>query len=435
MRNADHVAVAGGEGADDLLAVVGAGVVDEDDFVADMQLLERLGQSPVHDRDRLAVLVAGDDGRNAVGLVRAELLRGFPVLVEILERADPFGGFGQAVPQRGARHPAEFGVGLFRRRIPLGDVPAALRHGELGIGGQAEEVFAGCGELADGGLHPGADVERFAEVLRPQVQRRIDESLAGVIDIDEVAGDLGIDEIGVASVQALHDRRRHQTGRILVRAEHRIEPQIGARKSQFLAGVMDDPRRGALGDRVMAVGRERHILARAGGVVAVFGRTAGMDVAMHRPAAQFLDQAGGEIDVSAIDQCHIGFERVGTVGDTVEHGARLHGVEQLGQVVFDQQVAGDDALGRNAFEPPGGRGRGGAEHVGAMAQQDLQQVGADEAAGAEYQDRPLQAGRLVGDAFQTDQRVHYSAASRMRIPAPMLSASSPFSRRWNACEP
>ena len=74
VRDAEHAAVALADRADDLLAVVGARVVDEDDLVVDAERRERVGEPPVHDRDRLAVPVAGDDGRDAVLGVERDLL-------------------------------------------------------------------------------------------------------------------------------------------------------------------------------------------------------------------------------------------------------------------------------------------------------------------------------------------------------------------------
>jgi hypothetical protein len=56
-----HVGVAGDERGQDLLGVVGARVVDEDDLVLDAQLREHGRQPLVHLGDRGGVAVAGDD--------------------------------------------------------------------------------------------------------------------------------------------------------------------------------------------------------------------------------------------------------------------------------------------------------------------------------------------------------------------------------------
>ena len=42
-------------------AIVGASVIHENDLVIDVQLPERVGQPPIHDRYGLFILVAGDN--------------------------------------------------------------------------------------------------------------------------------------------------------------------------------------------------------------------------------------------------------------------------------------------------------------------------------------------------------------------------------------
>ena len=107
MGDADDPFVAAGDGADDLLAVVRAVVVDEDDLVIDLELGKGILQALVHDRDGLVVLVAGDDGRYAVGGVEAELFRGKMVFLRVGEGAVPGDHPAEPLAQRGPRPPAE----------------------------------------------------------------------------------------------------------------------------------------------------------------------------------------------------------------------------------------------------------------------------------------------------------------------------------------
>ena len=62
VRNADHSRILRADFADHLRAVVGTAIVDENDLVINAELVESVGQTSVHDRDRLTVLVTGDDG-------------------------------------------------------------------------------------------------------------------------------------------------------------------------------------------------------------------------------------------------------------------------------------------------------------------------------------------------------------------------------------
>ena len=74
MRDPHDVAVPAGQVPDDLLAVVRAVVVDEDDLVVDLEFSEGLLQPLVHDGDGLGVLVAGHHRGYAAFRVESELL-------------------------------------------------------------------------------------------------------------------------------------------------------------------------------------------------------------------------------------------------------------------------------------------------------------------------------------------------------------------------
>ena len=83
-------------------------------------------------------------------------------------------------------------------------------------------------DLADRGLAAGADVERLAVVGRRQVQRRVDERLGHVVDVDEIARDGRVDELGIGALQAVADHVGDQPRRVLERPVDRVEPQVGA---------------------------------------------------------------------------------------------------------------------------------------------------------------------------------------------------------------
>ena len=73
MRDPAHVPISAAQIADDLLAVVGAVVVDEDDLVVDLELGEGLLQPFVHDGNGLRILVTSHHRGHAALCVQAEL--------------------------------------------------------------------------------------------------------------------------------------------------------------------------------------------------------------------------------------------------------------------------------------------------------------------------------------------------------------------------
>ena len=64
----------------------------------------------------------------------------------------------------------------------------------------AEQLPGDRRNVGDGGLAAAADVEGFAVILLLQVEGGVHEGLDHVVDIDEVAGDVGMDEGGVAAL-------------------------------------------------------------------------------------------------------------------------------------------------------------------------------------------------------------------------------------------
>jgi hypothetical protein len=84
VADADHAPIVAGEPSDDLLRVIGAAVVDENDLVVDVQLAENGAQPLVHDRYGPVVIVTGHDGAHAVLGVEPEALR--RLMVAILVR-------------------------------------------------------------------------------------------------------------------------------------------------------------------------------------------------------------------------------------------------------------------------------------------------------------------------------------------------------------
>ena len=180
----------------------------------------------------------------------------------------------------------------------------------------------------------------------------------------------------------------------------------------------------------MAVGMQRHGFGRARGLVAIFRRTAGMDVTLHLPFLQFLDQPGSQLDICTVDEAGIVLKGVGAIGKAIEHRAGSHRVEQRDQSLIHQQVAGNDSIRRQPFQSPGKRARTGAIDIASILVQQAQQVCADEATGAQHENRPLQMQDLGAEIARGHATAWASAST-----ASTLAGSSPFSARWNACEP
>ena len=88
----------------------------------------------------------------------------------------------------------------------------------------------------------------------------------------------------------------------------------------------------------------------------------------------------------------------------------------------DEQVDQPDVVLGQVFQPPGGRAGGRAVDVLADGEERPHQVGADEAAGAEHEDGPLEPADLLGEqvgrwsAMVRDQAFIAASASAVRNP-------------------
>ncbi len=231
MRDADDPSIRGADGLDHLGAIVGATVIDEDDFVIDADLAEGAGQALVHDRDGLSVFVAGDDrGQAALVVLRGLLGAGLEGLLR--QRTDPLGGPPQSIRQFDGGLPADQGLGPLRIGIPLRQVPGPRRHGAVAGGlGDAEHPTGGLSQICDGRFASGSDIEAFAVQLRLHLAGRHDEGGADIVHMDEIARDIGIDQGRQRPVQGVTHQVRDQPRRILQRAVDRVEPQIDRGKA------------------------------------------------------------------------------------------------------------------------------------------------------------------------------------------------------------
>ena len=206
VRDPDHAPVVPRDGPDHFLGVVGAAVVDEDDFEVDVQLGERRLEPLVHDRDGLAVLVAGDDRLTLCSVSRPNCLddcwyaalSGRPryqsaVRVQAVARS------WCAAASRAARGPC--------RCWRTSPATSQLRSGIVKAGSavDAEQLAGDRRDFADSGLAAGADVERLAVVVRRRFECRVDERLGHVVDVNEVPRNVRADELRVAAVQAVAD--------------------------------------------------------------------------------------------------------------------------------------------------------------------------------------------------------------------------------------
>ena len=109
-------------------AVIGASVIHENDLVVGIQLPKRLGQSPMHDRDGLLVLVARRQSRRCCD-VEAPLAR-----LVIVAKSTPSSersqsdGQPQAASKIGFRGPVEQPLRLSGCCIPIRQVPRSASH-------------------------------------------------------------------------------------------------------------------------------------------------------------------------------------------------------------------------------------------------------------------------------------------------------------------
>ena len=125
---ANDVRVVFAQLANDVRAIVRAAIVDEDDLVIDVELPESIRQSAMHDGDRLLVLVASDDCREApAGNVGVLLGCGGKLL--IAERTHPRRRRPKPVLETDFGVPTKQRLGLAGIRIPVRQVPRPPFHG------------------------------------------------------------------------------------------------------------------------------------------------------------------------------------------------------------------------------------------------------------------------------------------------------------------
>src|SRR5438445_11343550 len=79
------------------LAIIGTPVIDEDDFIIDVELLKDLNEALIHDRDRLGVFVTGNNRRDALILVLDETFRGALIPTLVRQVAIPLCGQGKTI--------------------------------------------------------------------------------------------------------------------------------------------------------------------------------------------------------------------------------------------------------------------------------------------------------------------------------------------------
>jgi hypothetical protein len=356
-----------------------------------MPSAERRGQALVHHRNRLLVLVAGDDGCERAPLARRVLLGGHGD-IGVAQRADPAGGGAQSVGNE------ILVVQPSRRWVLAGSAYQSARsHARPSMLPKrfllnAELLAHERCKLGDGGPCAGADVEVLTVEAGVHHGCGQDEGGAGVVDVHEVARRAGIDERREVPLLGEPDDVRDQAGGVLERPVDRIQPQVDARECLLLADPLQVLGRRHLGHRVVAIGLARAVLAGSGAVQAVLRRGPGMHEGCDAPLQQQLDQVHHRIEVGAIDQVCLVLERIGPVRHAIEDRLRTDGLDQVlgrGMVV---QVAGDDLFVLDVAQPPALLVANHGIDVVAEPAQVPEQVGADEARGAKHQDRAAQGG-------------------------------------------
>ena len=264
VTHPDDAPVAARQFADRFLAPVGAVIVDEDDFVLDLELVKHGTQAVIHDRNRLIILVAGDDCADAVLGIQTELLRRRVEPFLVLQAAIPLRGAGEAVVEVGGRRPSQTIARLGGIREPLAQIPSSIRHGSIDRGCRdTEELARRRGDVSDRRFPATTDVEGFTEIFVTKIEGRGHESLTDIVHVNEITRDLGVDQLGVSPLRPQTDQGRNQPRRILQRPVHRVEPQVRARQSLLFAPVMEQVGTRCFGDRVVAVGRGEIVFARS----------------------------------------------------------------------------------------------------------------------------------------------------------------------------
>src|SRR5207245_2944938 len=152
----------------------------------------------------------------------AEFLTRTLVGASVWKRLIPGDGLGQALREGGLRAPSQTPPSLLWIGVPVCDIPVALRHRERRGLLDVEELTGDLGDLPDGCFGSRSDVERFAVILFSHVKGGVNEGFGAVVDVDEVARDLGIDELRIRALHtALHDRG-DQARRVFEWSIHRV---------------------------------------------------------------------------------------------------------------------------------------------------------------------------------------------------------------------
>ena len=186
----------GRERADRLLGIVGAAVVHEDDLVVDVELCKHALEPLGHDGDRLPVLVAGDDDARRCRRCRARASsrRARTSRRRRAPRTSAPCARSPSSSETSARHPswaaarAGFAYQSLRSQARAGIVENS------GSASSAEFALREVGELADRGLAAAADVEGGSVVIGTQQHRRAQKGAHRIVDVEEIARGVGVDE-------------------------------------------------------------------------------------------------------------------------------------------------------------------------------------------------------------------------------------------------
>ena len=147
-----------------------------------------------------------------------------------------------------------------------------------------------------------------------------------------------------------------------------------------------------------------------------------MHVARYAESLQTLEQLGREVEIRLVDEFTLGFKGIASVANAIENGARLEAVEDLVAVAVHQQVDHRGVALGHAIQTPSRCVKDSAEDVVATGEQRAQQIRPQKSAGAQHQDRSLQAA----NPFFQSGVAHGVSASSLR----MEDGSSPDSCRW-----
>ena len=133
----------------------------------------------------------------------------------------------------------------------------------------AEDLLRNRGAVLDGRFPARPDIERRAVVFSGQVEGDIHERFDHIVNVDEIAGNVRVDQLRVLAFNTPPDQIGDETGRVFERSVYRIQAQVRARKPPLLPVIKEQVRRSRFRDRVVAVRLRRSPLVWSGGIVAV----------------------------------------------------------------------------------------------------------------------------------------------------------------------